>query len=220
MRHVGGLRSPRRERGRESLVRLAVHAAVVIGGVVAGAGTLAVAVRAASARTTSLVYVANLCMGDAGAFHTGHALRPQSLQLDCSGELQINLSKMRYSSYGGSTAKGSASVFVFEPFVAPPSTRRGTFTLTQIKRCPDGRRAERGGRVRRSGAAIAFRERTRPDLAGVWPLLTSEFARPRACAPLRRDYRYRRHPRAPERQARMTCRKRNYHRNPAGDPAA
>lgn len=63
------------------------------------------------------------------------------MKFDCNGQLQIDLSHMRYSSYGGATARGTATVYIYEPCASceRPVTQTGAFVLTDIRQCSDGR---------------------------------------------------------------------------------
>ncbi|MGA2012473.1 MAG: hypothetical protein ABSH51_18365 [Solirubrobacteraceae bacterium] len=96
---------------------------------------------AARAATGEPVYVAADCGGQ-GGFLGGHVIRPRTVYLVCGGTLMLFFTGVTYSSYGGATASGRGVVFYTGCSAACAKSSRhepGTFTLSDVKQCSDGR---------------------------------------------------------------------------------
>lgn len=110
------------------------------------ATTLVVAAALASATSANAparppVYVAAHC-GGMGSVLSGHAIRPRTIYFACGGTLMLYFDDATYSSWGGRTATGRGIVSYQACSAACSNTYRhepGTFTLSDIQRCSDGR---------------------------------------------------------------------------------
>jgi hypothetical protein len=96
---------------------------------------------AARAAVSRPVYVAAHCGGQ-GGYLGGHVIRPRTIYLACGGTLMLYFTGVSYSSYGGPTATGRGTVFYTPCSAACFKDARhepGTFTLSDIQQCSDGR---------------------------------------------------------------------------------
>jgi len=77
-----------------------------------------------------------------GSESSGHAIRPRTIYFACGGTLMLFFSDATYSSWGGPTVTGRGIVsFDCGSLGCHPryAHRPGTFTLSDIQRCSDGR---------------------------------------------------------------------------------
>jgi hypothetical protein len=100
---------------------------------------------AARAAVSRPVYVAAHCGGQVGIRTLGlegHVIRPRTIYLACGGTLMLYFTGVSYSSYGGPTATGRGTVTYTACSAPCAKTYRhepGTFTLSDIQQCNDGR---------------------------------------------------------------------------------